>query len=611
VENLVSRLRDDLLKKLLYNPTSFENQKKFIKYLLDLDYLGDPSWDCIANMQHWILQQLLEAKTTHQQPSLPLPSIEYTPDSEMLSTHLSGYGHSRTWSNSSGGSVFAVAKGNAPSNKHSDTDTKTSDSKPKRILFVLKLIDIIQSHLPGLFHLGQAYFNRTLFTNMLNENQDSIISENVAIKPDEFNEMIMELTEVYTDLVNNSLFQDAADHLPPERLSKLGEWKPFDDDLAESSGAWLPLCVRKIRGCLSLLQGLPLPPPPLSLIQQLSLNVCTLSADTLFLRTTRDIEALHMREDWRVQDEEGCVITSLPILFENIVIDVLLTLKEIVIETRPGEVFEDRKPLMLASREHYQGLLEDFCNCLSYLAFGDEKEEGSNSQSITRQETIISLSEDALHMPSVEEQLLLILSNSYYTREHVSPRLYECFINHGYPESPEIQERFREQLEELDRRVFDRYLSYKVDPLCNLVGPGMNGGCFKWNGDALPTGIRDYVHEILLYFVQVHAEVSSISEHLTKKVLSQLLEELSFEMLQQFGSVKSFSNPGKLVGYIEVLAIHETLKSYMTQKTMDNFDAMFELVDSIKKKYARNIRDFTEALTDNTSLQFSCFKIAK
>jgi hypothetical protein len=43
----------------------------------------------------------------------------------------------------------------------------------------------------------------------------------------------------------------------------------------------------------------------------------------------------------------------------------------------------------------------------------------------------------------------------------------------------------------------------------------------------------------------------------------------------------------------------------------DNFDAMFELVDSIKKKYARNIRDFTEALTDNTSLQFSCFKIAK
>ena len=39
--------------------------------------------------------------------------------------------------------------------------------------------------------------------------------------------------------------------------------------------------------------------------------MCTLSSDTLFLRTTRDIEGLPEREDWRVQDEEGSIITSL------------------------------------------------------------------------------------------------------------------------------------------------------------------------------------------------------------------------------------------------------------------------------------------------------------
>ena len=79
-----------------------------------------------------------------------------------------------------------------------------------------------------------------------------------------------------------------------------------------------------------------------------------LCSDTLFLRTTKDIELLHEREDWQVQDEEGSVITSLvsydclvdiymylsciqPVLFESIVVDVLLTLKEIVIENHPGE----------------------------------------------------------------------------------------------------------------------------------------------------------------------------------------------------------------------------------------------------------------------------------
>lgn len=58
--------------------------------------------------------------------------------------------------------------------------------------------------------------------------------------------MIQEISEVYTDLINCSLFADASDYLPPDRVKKLGEWRPFEDDLRES-GAWLPLCVRKIR----------------------------------------------------------------------------------------------------------------------------------------------------------------------------------------------------------------------------------------------------------------------------------------------------------------------------------------------------------------------------
>ena len=108
------------------------------------------------------------------------------------------------------------------------------------------------------------------------------------------------------------------------------------------------------RTCLSSLQSLHLPKEPLSLIQQLAANVRMLCSDTLFLRTTKDIELLHEREDWQVQDEEGSVITSLvsydclvdiymylsciqPVLFESIVVDVLLTLKEIVIENHPGE----------------------------------------------------------------------------------------------------------------------------------------------------------------------------------------------------------------------------------------------------------------------------------
>ena len=46
---------------------------------------------------------------------------------------------------------------------------------------------------------------------------------------------------------------------------------------------------------------------------------------------------LHEREDWKVHAEETGVVTSLPILFENLVVEVLLTLKEVVIEIHHGE----------------------------------------------------------------------------------------------------------------------------------------------------------------------------------------------------------------------------------------------------------------------------------
>lgn len=59
--------------------------------------------------------------------------------------------------------------------------------------------------------------------------------------------MILEIIQVYTDMVNSSLFYDAYKSLTQKRKEKLGEWVPFDDPLMESSGDWLPLIVRQIK----------------------------------------------------------------------------------------------------------------------------------------------------------------------------------------------------------------------------------------------------------------------------------------------------------------------------------------------------------------------------
>ena len=64
------------------------------------------------------------------------------------------------------------------------------------------------------------------------------------------------------------------------------------------------------------------------------------------------------------------------------------------------------------------------------------------SRDTTPHDTGLALtsSEDMLNKPSLEEQLLLIVSNCNYTERHVAPELFECFVNHGYPECEAVAE---------------------------------------------------------------------------------------------------------------------------------------------------------------------------
>ena len=94
--------------------------------------------------------------------------------------------------------------------------------------------------------------------------------------------MVVEIMEVYTDMVNCSLFVDAYEGLSRKRKEKLGEWVSFEDDLLESSGYWLPQIVRQIRDCMNQLQSLELPLKAVELTQTLAFNVRTLCAQTLF-----------------------------------------------------------------------------------------------------------------------------------------------------------------------------------------------------------------------------------------------------------------------------------------------------------------------------------------
>ena len=69
---------------------------------------------------------------------------------------------------------------------------------------------------------------------------------------DSFVQSIMvDIIDIYTDMVNCALFPDAYESLSETNSQKLGVWNGFDDDTLETSGVWLPQTVRRIRYCRS------------------------------------------------------------------------------------------------------------------------------------------------------------------------------------------------------------------------------------------------------------------------------------------------------------------------------------------------------------------------
>jgi len=71
-----------------------------------------------------------------------------------------------------------------------------------------------------------------------------------------------------------------------------------------------------------------------------------------------DVKMLHEREDWKVHDEEGGLVTSLPLLFEKRVLEVLLTLKEIVNEQQEYSQAQVNQELRDSAKVHFTTLLK-------------------------------------------------------------------------------------------------------------------------------------------------------------------------------------------------------------------------------------------------------------
>uniref|UniRef100_A0A673VRB6 Exocyst complex component 2 n=1 Tax=Salmo trutta TaxID=8032 RepID=A0A673VRB6_SALTR len=165
---------------------------------------------------------------------------------------------------------------------------------------------------------------------------------------------------------------------------------------------------------------------------------------------------------------------------------------------------------------------------------------------------------------SLEQRLLIILSNCQYLEKHTFLNLAEHFEKHGFTGTEKIT---RVSREDLDESLFDAYIERKSDPIVGSLEPGIYAGHFDWRDCSTPTGVRNYLKEALVNIITVHAEVFTVSKDLVPRVLTRIIEGVAEEMSRLMQCVSSFSKNGAIQARLEIDSLRDAVASYLSSES--------------------------------------------
>lgn len=112
----------------------------------------------------------------------------------------------------------------------------------------------------------------------------------------------------------------------------------------------------------------------------------------------------------------------------------------------------------------------------------------------------------------------------------------------------------------VDRTLFEDYIKPKVAHFTALIRKGVTESDVDWFETPRPTEVRQYIHEILISLVAIHAQVSATSRALLERTLAALIVEIVNEALLCFRKISRFGMGGMLrVCHISAPQIEVTL----------------------------------------------------
>ncbi|KAG5849851.1 hypothetical protein ANANG_G00076090, partial [Anguilla anguilla] len=464
VETRITALRRLLLDKLLETPSTLHDQKRYIRYLSDLHAPGDPAWQCIVAQHKWILQLMQNCKDTYVKGQRGLDVEGDLRPSAV--TRLS-----QTASLKRGSSFQTPA------------DASWRFKGPQQVVFAESLTDVVVSQLPNFWKLWISYVNGSLFSETGEKSgQVEKSKKNARQRQNDFKVMIEEVTHRLVKLVRGALLPAT---LSEPDLRVFGGWEAK----TVLTGQWLTQVIHTVRVSHEALAALEIPNDLLQVIQDLLLDLRVHCLLVTLQQTAEDVKRLAEKEDW-VVDNEG--VTSLPAQFEQCMVQTLQSLKE-AMECKPGEInIFQLERVQDKACELCVGIMKGFINGLEQLstkAAGDTSHLPGDLASPDH----FRVQED--FSPTLEQRLLIILSNCQHLERHTFLNLADHFEKHGFLGTEKITRVSIEAVRELDERLFETYIEKKADPIVGSLEPGVYAGYFDWR-DCSPRQVWSWLEPV-------------------------------------------------------------------------------------------------------------------
>lgn len=509
----VEVLKSRLLLKLQETGLTLDQQKKIIANLVQLNFEGDPAWECLQVHYREVLARLDACRNEHIE-------LNHT---EVIAQPQFGVGASTPTSNQV---LFPE-------------DDQTNDGIPSPVMFIEQATGLVAKDFPALWKLGQAYF------------KGDLVVEPDGGKQTVFKEMILGGIRYYSNMIRSAVIPQT---LKDFERNEYGLWR---DDNMKVVGPWLPSCLRHVRKSYLSFIELDLPLQALNIVKRLTTDLRIQCLQTVFQTVVDQVHLLPDKEEFRedITDDYGAV-TELPSLFEIIVIQSVQLIKESLLQE--GKHEED----ILSYNNAHDDLELMIQNVLSSFA-------------ITLENVVNEDYDSLVTAPTDSVKLLLCLNNCMFTQSQVLPKIQKAYQDVGHLSLERPIAEASKNYTILHGKLFEAYLEQKCEQTVTNIEPSMYVGKFDWARCPRPVDARDYIKEIIHNVILVHSEVERISSISNPRhnyipgILERVVETVAEEVNRLFCCIKRMNSNGCIQAWVDIQCLQESLKKYLNKAAGD------------------------------------------